>query len=155
MAIEILEMTRPSDALQAMVDGLRAQDEREGFHVEMRSFFEFYPPSVTVGEAPACKACAATSALQEASGKIFDKRELINRNDRAAFTELQRETQFVIECALEVARQGYLKELFDLFDAADFHDPLYDKRFCLETDNWRSQLEDVEDLIDELEALDL
>ena len=154
--IEFMEMTTPSDALQAMVDGLLRNSRRKDFKVDMGTF----------GRAAdgICFGCAATCAVQEASGKQFvfeELRGIYGLNSRFRNLSIGAQAECLgenyvklatLENAIDGARQGYLRELFRYFGLGDEHRQGYDERFELKTHNWRDQLGAVCDLIEELEA---
>jgi len=133
----------PSDALQAMVDGLREQSKREDFIIDMGWF---------VGkEDGICCGCAATCALQRLAGVNFTIENSINAN---RFDLLQLKGAISFESVIDDARQGYMSELFGFygFDRDSNPDLPQNPNFDLETDNWEEQLPDVEAYIAELRA---
>lgn len=137
---EILKV--PSAALQAMVDGLRKQSQRQDFKVDMSTFgyYDF--------ETETCFGCAATCAVQEAFGVTFDKESIDFLVYRAEAVKCDARDLDKFESAIDCARQGDLRYLFRFFGAE--YSAEFDHRFELYSDNWKEQLPFVDELIVEL-----
>ena len=145
------EVGAPSAALQYMVDGLRAVEKSKDFDVDMGSFYQPFPGGGT------CFVCAATSALMQMETLPSD----LEGSDYGELSVVEdalplRSDIVDFECAMDLAgRQGRLGDLFEYLgfhreDAAQFN-----KRWDLNSPNWKEQLPIIEDTITELEALDL
>jgi hypothetical protein len=121
----------PSSAVRAMVNGLRNQDRRADFQVDMGSF--------GLVHRGVCFGCAATCALQEATGRNFTVRDI---------------TEHCLsdwELMIDGLRSGFVKGLLNYYevDSFDFDLPY------LSTENWRDNLEPYERLATYLESIDL
>ncbi len=131
----IFNLCCPSDALEAMCDGLEAVDAATNLAVSMRTFGE-----VRDG---ICYACAATLAAWKASGKpVTGGNELDvlrTPGGHAAFFGVPDIHQF--EWVMETARLGALRPLGRFFGVKDI-DRMDYWAACwkLTTDNWREQL---------------
>lgn len=55
------KITKPSEMVRAMINGLRRQDEREDFHIKM----DKWAGLGSLDGKPVCFGCAATCAVQE------------------------------------------------------------------------------------------
>lgn len=134
----------PSAALQAMVDGLRKQSQRDDFEIDMSSFGH--------AKGNICFGCAATCTLQEVSGIDLTPDAVHFYGDRADKIGFDRLEVAQFEDVMDSARQGALQRLFDFFSRSQEHDVIYNYRFWLTTPNWRAELSKVEALIAELKS---
>ncbi len=149
--IDIKETLKvPSAALQAMVDGLREQSKSKYFRITMATFGH--------SDGHFCFGCAATCTIQQIAGKHFEASDLINNNDmdssvfqRANALNFDVEQLRDFEDAIDSARKGRISRLFFFFGVPITRDSAkYHHRFHLGTDDWKSELPKVEELIAEL-----
>lgn len=140
---------KPSDALQAMVDGLLTQNEREDFKIDMQVFGK-------IDEAgKICFGCAATCAIQQLTGKNFtpENDAVGNYRIKADFLEVDKRELGEFEYTMDNARKGDLKELFYFYDLEDNFDfNKYNNRFFLTTVDWEEQLPAIRELIEFLRS---
>jgi hypothetical protein len=142
------KISLPSQALQAMVDGLHKVDKSKRYQVRMEYFIE------ERGEL--CTVCAATCAVLNLYGiprKRFESfSQLDNTEEIGEFFEGSDIVGF--EYALEDARRGDLLNLFIFFEKkVDLE--LRHGSWDLQTDNWREQLPEVEKAIKVLQQYGL
>lgn len=132
-------ISKPSEALQAMVDGLLEQDARHDFVVEM-DFFGY------VGETSGrCFGCAATCAVQKITGVNFTPDDILKRyvNTDIFLLDLCK-----FENIIDTARcSGNLRMLFFYFGYDDTFFDIDEKltmaNFSLQNHNWRHELPKV------------
>lgn len=130
-------------AVEAMIDGIQAQDQRSDFKIDMHTFGDV--------KSGICFGCAATCAVQQLAGvnltatNIHDRHETLNidMNDMLAF-----------EHAINVLRLGALGILFGYFkkerSLVGFrHLPV------LHTFNWREGLTHYRTLLTALKEFDI
>lgn len=124
-------ISKPSEALQAMVDGLLEQSERPDFEVNMKVF-----GAVQGG---ICYGCAATCAIQKIAGRNLDIDSIDSSTLRAWTLGFLRDDMLAFESAINMARTGDMGELFIYFG---FEDAGYWRfaGFNLDNSNWREQL---------------
>jgi len=139
----------PSAALQAMVDGLREQDERKDFKVDMGTFGA---PlfSARRGRADICLGCAATCTVQKIAGKNLTADIISHREYRAEVLGFDHTEFAAFERAMDQTRCGSVTELFDFFVVPQAKDVR--PSFRLLNGTWRGQLRKVEAYIKELQA---
>lgn len=133
----------PSEALQAMVDGLLEMDARPDFQIDMNEF------GVSIGNI--CFGCAATCAAIFLSKSKYTP-ETINGPFEDMIPGFEDTRQF--EIALNTARSGCLYDLLCYFDIPlrNVAAKLKSTSYRLTTDNWRSQLPLVREHIEKLRA---
>jgi hypothetical protein len=109
-----LGISKPSQALRAMVTGLLKAKADENCVVVMGDFGEMRDG--------VCHGCAATYALTELSGISIGAGEYPRKDHIGRALDVTREFDVTrcevsdFECAVDCARQGQLKRLFDFFD---------------------------------------
>ena len=139
-------MTKPSEALQYMVDGLIEQDASEGRAVDMGGFFK-----VRDG---VCFACAAVCCLQRLVDGAFDSPEEEDAKKRAEGLEVHYSELVEFEGAMDNARIGRMRRLFRFFNLeAEFERDVlwqYGIPFCLYQHSWKEELPKVVKIIEEL-----
>jgi hypothetical protein len=145
-----LGISLPSQALQAMIDGLLEADKRPDFAVNMTTFG-------MVGRSGACHGCAATCTLQKLAGVQFSRDVIGRGDDRAVAVGLPFAEVAAFETAVDFARKGMLMHIFDFFKIKypeyGQRQPLWNvPEFVLTTDLWRDNLPDYQRLADELKA---
>lgn len=135
-------ISKPSEALQAMIDGLANQSKRLDFVIDMGTY------GSTNGKT--CFGCAATCAIQQITDRTLTTKSIgvSNLSIRSKSTGIDKEDYSIFEDAINSARQGYLSDLFDYFKLE--HDYDFDYRFDMVSDNWEEQIPKVEELINEL-----
>jgi len=137
-------ISKPSEALRAMVDGLLEQSQREDFLIEMSDW----------GSATekVCFGCAATCTLQKVAGinlmpgtQRYGVGNLDWRSDQLGLDENDVNH---FENAMNDARMGDLETLFEYFDIdVQGLGLIRDYEWYLHNDNWRKQLPQVEETI--------
>lgn len=101
----------PSEALQAMVDGLLKQNKRKTFQVDMGSFGNsFYDGNKNI-----CCGCAATCTIQEVANKNLTAASIVCCEERADFLGFDKYDLEYFEGVIEDARCGMMNSLFDYF----------------------------------------
>ena len=106
-------------AVDAMINGLEKQDNRDGFRVDMAVFGDVSCP--TAFGKRTCIGCAATCMIQEFFDVDFDVNSIPNEHTRAAAVNLSIDRLLRFEVAIEYLRCGYPNKLSELFglDAQD------------------------------------
>ena len=107
-SIRELIQSKPSIALQAMVDGLREQSKRKNFKVDMRTFGE----GKYLNNPVMCYGCAATCTLQKIAGKNLTVDNINVNLDRAQFLKFELTELRRFEFAICDASIGLLYGLF-------------------------------------------
>jgi hypothetical protein len=143
--IRELIKNKPSVALQAMVNGLQAQSNRDDFRIRM-STYGAYGGGI-------CYGCAATCALQELAQVNFDFPAISSLKKRAAACSFSYEETDKFEAAIDNARLGELAGLFRFCEIPYMGG--FDFWFCLEDYSWVEELGKVEKAIAEMKQLDL
>lgn len=147
---------KPSVALRAMCDGLRAADKRPGFIIAMWSYGH--------ADKTFCYGCAATCTLQEITGVEFTPERLqvrrltqLSFNRQAAICKLSTPDVIEFEGAMEFARAGHLAYLYDFLGIATESriNPKPDENWRLWDNNWRTELPKVRAFIRKLEKAGL
>lgn len=131
-------ISKPSEALQAMVDGLLEQNARPDFRIDMNTFGSFSEMKHV------CYGCAATCAVQKLIGVNFNKE---NINLRGLAVNIEHVDLSAFEWRIDMARMGLLRLLFLYFgfddNILDIGSNLTTALFCLENHNWRQELPKV------------
>jgi len=147
-SIKELIQSKPSIALQAMVDGLREQSKRKDFEIRMSTFGH--------SDNKYCYGCAATCAIQKIANKNLSRENIIVYGQRAKFLNFDPIELNSFELAIDDARIGYLNRLFNFCGTAAALNKLsYYGLFELSTNDWEEQLPKVELLIKELQTQNL
>lgn len=134
------QLSKPSEALQAMLDGLEMQDAREDFKIEMDTFGDYVEG--------VCFGCAATCTIQHVIGTDFGDQRIVEIKDRAEYLDLALRELDDFEFSIDRARIGLMYSLFEFFGLN--LDPKYSGRFCLGNSNWREQIPAVQAVIEEM-----
>lgn len=87
---------KPSEAVRAMVDGLRNQSNRSDFKVDMDTFGRY--------QGDVCFGCAATCAVQQATGINLVGEDVYRKSNRAGIKE---ESLTNFEIAIDHLRKGH------------------------------------------------
>jgi hypothetical protein len=134
--------SKPSVALQFMLDGLIKQSERADFKVDMRYFGALFEG--------VCCGCAATCAIQELTGINFDSKTIKSVDTRAEAISISESELLLFESAINEVREGCIILLFEFcnLDSSDYK-PIFE--LCITTCNWENQLPRVKELIEDLE----
>jgi hypothetical protein len=124
-----------SDALQAMIDGLKSQSKRKTFKIQMITFGDYDP------EDKICFGCAATCTIQQLAHKTFRDRAVESLPGRAGFLDLDKKELAAFESAIDYARKGAFYRLFEFYGHNTGEVPGYllepdDKDYYLMTDDW-------------------
>lgn len=139
----IFNLKTPSDALEAMCDGLEKADARPDFSVAMMDYGSYREATEHA------YGCAATCAAMEAADLQLDITNIAPRSRRAAAFDVDVDALEEFEEACSRARHGTLGGLFRLF-GLDYSDAPYDYRWEMCTDSWREQLPRVREAIKEM-----
>ena len=134
---------KPSNALQAMYDGLLKQDKRIGFVVNFRFFGGVLSDKV-------CFGCAATCALQEISQVDLNPGNINLVGERAKAYGFENDETTRFEITMDYARNGNLYLLFgfcglDCRKSYHFMDGI-----SMLSKNWRKQMPRLKKLIADL-----
>lgn len=127
---------QPSRALVAMCDGLEAAYRRYGFRIDL----------FTRGASSAkfCYAGAATCAIQELFEVQFGQEDIKRLARRASVCSLGIRDLGRFERAMQSARLGDLRLLYEYFDAEEPQPlrlvPKQPRRWYLNNDDWQRQL---------------
>lgn len=137
-------ITKPSQAVDAMIAGLRRQSRRKKFLIDMDTYGAY---SVSRSM---CFGCAATCALQEIAGKNFVDFFSIRDNAlRLKYLGLEEHSDMWYNCfekAIDELRKGDAERILEYFDVpySLYHEILFSPEHlelsCLETHNWRERL---------------
>jgi len=137
-------ISKPSEALQAMVDGLLEQDQRSDFRIDMATFGNYDP------ERKICFGCAATCTAQKLAGINFTGKEIDNEREREYFLDIKMADYNDFENVIDSVRRGAVSDLFDYFDIGTGLQYQFDAKFDLENDNWKEQIPEVLQVIEDL-----
>lgn len=134
-------------AVQAMVDGLRNQNERSDFRIDMDTFGE-YTGSI-------CFGCAATCAVQQITGVQFNDARIIYARERVIEHDIEDLADF--ECAIDSIRKGSFAEIAEYFnkEIPDVFYYVFGGTWHLGDYDWEQQLPGIEDFIAKLKELNL
>ena len=133
--------SKVSVALQAMIDGLNHQHQREDFKISMDTFGDYDG---------ICYGCAVTCAIQQLSGVNLSDSSITDRVDRAIFLDVDREDLSYFENYIDDAREGLLFKLFAYMGQEESYDESYDENWELTTRNWQTELPKVQKFVDML-----
>lgn len=138
-----LKLTRPADAIVAMIRGLRAQAERNDFNIDMTSFGR--------ADGGTCFGCAATCTLMEAAHTKFTSDSIGAYISRARHLGVCPFELELFEEAIDSFRAGHPVLLFEFFglDAPDIPTD-----WAMGTYNWENELPKVEAYLKRLRVLD-
>lgn len=146
-----LGITKPSQALEAMVDGLLASKDNPNFRAEMDTYGDVHEQA----DGPLCFGCAATCTLQQLAGARFTPDSIRRIRSRAEVVGVLAFRLGSFEHAMNRARQGKMYALLKFFDHYDPSVTTWDDEFCLETDGWEVQLPAVRAVIKEMKEAGL
>jgi hypothetical protein len=136
MSRTFLGIDRPSQALQAMLDGLYEQYNRHDFRIDMRVY--------GAGDGGVCYGCASTCTLQKLAGKDFTTATIDTRDSRAAVLAVDANDLYIFEHAMDHARKGGCGLLFDFFEIPrPITSDLLSFPFYLTSGNWQDQVPSV------------
>jgi hypothetical protein len=139
-------ISKPSEALQAMVDGLLEQSQRSDFQIYMNTYGEYDSYD------DICHGCAVTCTVQKLLNKNLTEENIYSYSHSEFFgiDDIR-----IFESVMDDARMGYLVSLFEYFNLLDKYHHSFDKRFWLRTDNWQEEIPKVKELINELKEKNL
>lgn len=133
--------SKPSIALQHMVDGLLKQSRRKNFRISMGTFGS--------GDGKICFGCAATCAIQNIAKINLTPATIDYAWHRAERTNMDFNELDEFEGVINEARSGHLKPLFRFCDIMD--SPIaFEDNFNLWDDDWKQQLPQVRETIAKL-----
>lgn len=145
-------LPKPSDAVQAMVDGLLKQSKRKKFVINMGTFGDF------ADEHKVCFGCAATCAIQYITKKNFHPKygSIKGKSVRAKILNWEYNDLDNFETIIDYVRLGRLYMLFNYYDRNDIINNRYkmkqyqEQLVPLETDTWKKELYRFENLVIQL-----
>ena len=136
---------KPSNALQAMINGLRETEARPDFVVSMGTF--------GTEREGLCFGCAATCAIQKISGHNFAPNEIFGSQRKARALNMLEEDVSRFEEAMNEARMGDLSPLFAYCDVSPNRRIVSD--WHMSDCDWRGCIPLVEQAIAELREMGL
>lgn len=144
---------KPSDAITAMIDGLREQSQREDFVVDMHDFG-------TKRNSGMCCGCAATCAIQKLTGINFKGLYVTEMPSdflaRVKEFELGRESMGEFEDIINQFRLTNWVVLLRFYDIEPIYGAIPNKELRgLWNDNWKENLHLYEAYRDQLKAIGL
>ena len=142
---------KPSDLIQAMITGLKFQDSREDFFVDMGSFAGKRPSFGDEGET--CFGCAATCALQQLSGVNLTSKigGLHSSYIRSSVYKLDPLEVSDFEIAIDALRKGDCATIIGLYGVSHRQWPEMNLPM-LRTDNWRKKIMYYQRLVEALKV---
>lgn len=146
-------ISKPSEALQAMVDGLLKYSKRKNFRIRMSTFGSIDHAPGNINEY-ICYGCAATCALQQIANKDLNCGTNIgNQEVRARQLGFSIKDENEFEEAMDIARRGNTIDLFYYFRLAPpNNNNLVHPSYGLQTSDWREQIPEVRRHIRALKA---
>lgn len=144
-------LPKPSDAIQAMIDGLEEQSERPKFQIEMSTFGE-------AGAGDVCFGCAATCTIQHAFEHNFTVDEIEGCYNRSEALNVDEEDLDIFEDVIDGFRQGYAFRLLNYYGIRRGHpnfNDLYTGDWNMMTFNWKSEIPKVKAYLEQLKTLGL
>jgi len=139
---------KPSDAITAMIEGLKEQSQRKDFEVDMLSFGRYFVMT------DKCFGCAATCTLQKLYNKNFSKDEIFTPTygiEGVTQIEVQ-EFELMIDDFRKGGEEGF--KSFLLYYDAPYIVPFKMMRE-LTTGRWRNRLKEYEAYRDQLKSIGL
>lgn len=137
------KISKPSQALQAMIDGLRTQSQRYDFKIRMGTFGH--------SDGAICFGCAATCAVQEIAQTNLSVSAMHYFVDRAAALNFELSGFAEFEGSIDTARYGDMGRLFEYFDLDYSKGQNYNIDLVLRDDDWEKVLPNYEALVARLE----
>lgn len=132
--------SKPSVALQHMVDGLLKQSRRKDFIIDMGTFGST--------DSKICYGCAATCTIQSIAKVTLFPLDIYYAGDRARKAKADMDELRKFEEAIDCARRGWMFTLFRFCEVE--YVGTFDGKFDLRTDDWRQQLPEVRETISKL-----
>lgn len=129
-----------SDAIRAMIDGLKKQSAREDFVIVMNTYGRC--------NNYICFGCAATCTIQELSGKNYKHKVIRDFTSKALYTNIFASDLANFESCIDDFRAGITCSLLWFYDLEDVDFPVPD--WYLSTDNWQEELPKVENYLEEV-----
>ena len=149
---------KPSDAVMAMVNGLRKQSKRKNFRIRFSSFGSREYADGT--DKIICFGCAATSAIQFIANKNFTGEEIDTRAERGEFLGFDKNELQDFEEAIDNLRNGWVRALF-FFYGLNYSDyfallqPMKERLEDLHDLNWKEEIHHYEDFANKLKEIGL
>lgn len=142
---------KPSNAIKAMIEGLRTQSKRPDFKIRMSTFGSQHPNEKV------CYGCAATCTLQQLTGINFvadTGRSMIEDTyTRAEVLKVRHKDLDKFEDAIDEFRLCELDPIFAYFGVEK---PLIRVHgWSLQTDDWQEQIPEIEKYVKKLIKLGL
>ena len=141
---------KPSDAIQAMIDGLKRQSRRKLFRIEMSDYGDVEEVNGKV----ICYGCAATCALQQLGDHNFKPGEIYSHLKRAHAIGFDAVEVDRFEWSINGLRLGDYLDLFGFYSG--FEEIAPDEELpILYSSNWRDGIPAYQAYADKLRALGL
>lgn len=140
-----LDTVTPSEAIRAMIDGLRSHKGLKDFVIDMLHFGR-------ADDGDVCFGCAATCTLEQLAGRRFSPCDIGSVGDRAAYLNVDSRTLAEFEDVMDRFRCGEIHPLFHFCAVEDY--PGVDAPWYLLTSDWEQELPLVEAYLEKLKALD-
>ena len=142
-------------AVLVMIEGLKRQDKRQGFEVDMRSFGGITDPKHKANSGTVlCFGCAATCAIQEYFGVDFDAYNILSVRARAGAVNTNEGVVCEFEDAIENLRadDAYCLSVFCALEEPDCRlvSHHFDCLPILNNDSWRDELPKYESALDDI-----
>lgn len=144
---------KPSDAIQAMIDGLLMYDKKKNFRVDMDTYgmveFEGF---FGIGRY-VCVGCAATCALQLIADKSHTRDSIApSVVFRSRWLEFDVDETSDFECAIDDVRVGLYDRLFKFYDSYPLPNQVMEELIKFDakplyTENWREHLNDYKGVV--------
>ncbi len=127
-------ITKPSEAIQAMIDGLEASKKWKNFELNMGTFGE-------AGKSmDLCFGCAATCTVFNMVGKIPVVGAIEQTKIRSKFLNIDYDDLNTFESAIDDVRRGDFRELFEYFGIHYKYARMFSTRITLFEDTWEENI---------------
>lgn len=142
---------KPSNAVQAMIDGLRDADNIESFKVDMETY----------GNAKngTCFGCAATATIMKITGVEFTEESILSETKRSFACDMGKDDLNDFEIAIDWLRESTVLPLLKYMNTPNAN--LLVKKIntmelpCLMTNSYRQHLPKYEKLVEYLKSVNL
>ena len=131
-------ISKPSEAVDAMIAGLRRQSRRKNFEIKMATY------GSSVGKI--CFGCAATCTIQELAHKNLPPESMSLEMLRAEFLGFNTVDLSEFESVINNLRNGYVYHILSYFEVKQElidevqHSSFYITLPVLDTHNWKEKL---------------
>jgi hypothetical protein len=140
---------KPSNALAAMIEGLKEFSQKPNFKIDMGTFGE------AEEDDEICVGCAACVAVQTLSGVAYGPNQIESSIRRAYASGVDVSDQDEFELAIDDVRTGDFERLEEYLGLKRDSLEFLNKRWYLSSNDWESDIPKVEQAVSELQALGL